>query len=243
MTQKRKASTPEDELKESLDHLVTEAKERLGDFENELREHHERAAGLLKRFTWLYVANGAQRINGVRAGDLDLAQITTTDVPAAADVAEQSGFGGRRATLALTQHQFFMRATNAPLDDVGPLPDVPGEEEAGSKTCGERKRIIVGRHDKSVRNCGEKTRRRDIPTGRPYVRQIEQRGCSRTSNEAELDRSSKPSCLSCIESPTPLQIRRYRARSEPEGHAEKLSNHKQESSLWRSQRGMGLDLT
>jgi peptide/nickel transport system substrate-binding protein len=81
-------------------------------------EYWDPSAGLLKRFTWLYVANGAQRINGVRAEDLDLAQITTTDVPAAADVAKQAGFGGRRATLALTQHQFFMRATNAPLDNL-----------------------------------------------------------------------------------------------------------------------------
>jgi peptide/nickel transport system substrate-binding protein len=64
----------------------------------------DKRAGLLKKFTWVYLATSPQRINAVRSGDIDMGQVTGVDTaPAQQLIDSGQGYSGRHVTLQLTQ--------------------------------------------------------------------------------------------------------------------------------------------
>src|SRR5690606_23090471 len=78
-------------------------------------EHWDEGAGLLRRLTVQLVPTGAQRINGVKAGDLDLGQITSVDVPEALRLIQNEGLEGRDVVLSSSVQALLLRAARPAL--------------------------------------------------------------------------------------------------------------------------------
>jgi ABC-type transport system substrate-binding protein len=81
-------------------------------------KYWDKAAGLLKKFTEVFVATGGQRINAARSGDIDLSQVTGTDVSSAMQFVDSGELSGRHVTLALTQLVMMMRQSRPPFDNA-----------------------------------------------------------------------------------------------------------------------------
>ncbi|MBW8827094.1 MAG: hypothetical protein JF603_12225 [Acidobacteria bacterium] len=77
----------------------------------------DKAAGLIKKMTWIYLATSPQRINAVRSGDVDLAQVTGVDTYPAKQLIKSGGYSGRDLTLQTTQVSLYLRSTRPPLDN------------------------------------------------------------------------------------------------------------------------------
>ncbi|MBW8825723.1 MAG: hypothetical protein JF603_05145 [Acidobacteria bacterium] len=77
----------------------------------------DKDAGRLKKMTWLYLATSPQRINAVRSGDVDLAQVTGVDTTPAKRLIKSGAYQGREVTLQTTQLSLMLRSTRPPLDN------------------------------------------------------------------------------------------------------------------------------
>jgi peptide/nickel transport system substrate-binding protein len=77
----------------------------------------DKAAGLLKKMTWIYLPTAPQRMNAVRSGDVDLAQVTGVDTYPASQLIKTGEYKGRAITLQTTQLSLMLRATRPPLDN------------------------------------------------------------------------------------------------------------------------------
>jgi peptide/nickel transport system substrate-binding protein len=80
--------------------------------------HWDKGAGLLKGFTWEWIGVAAQRINGIKAGDLDMASITGADVPAARTAVDNTTILSRDVQQSVTSLVLMLRSTNPPLNNV-----------------------------------------------------------------------------------------------------------------------------
>jgi peptide/nickel transport system substrate-binding protein len=75
----------------------------------------DKREGLLKKMTVGYIANGPQRLNALRAGDMDYVQVIQQDVPGAR---KDSTIKGTLANLTATQVNLQLRDTLPPLDNA-----------------------------------------------------------------------------------------------------------------------------
>ena len=81
-------------------------------------EHWDTGAGLVKRIEFIYIATGAQRINAVRASDIDLGHITGTDVAQAQQLVSSGQAEGREITLAVTTQALHIKASRPNMSNV-----------------------------------------------------------------------------------------------------------------------------
>ena len=80
--------------------------------------HWDKGAGLLKQFEWRYIATGAQRINAVRASDIDFGIATGTDVKNAEDLVKSGQLTGREITLQTTEQALMIKASRETMSNV-----------------------------------------------------------------------------------------------------------------------------
>jgi peptide/nickel transport system substrate-binding protein len=73
--------------------------------------------GLLDRMTITGITVGQQRLNALQAGDVDLAQMTSTDVAGAASDIESGTLDGTVVDLTASQNYLVLRSTLPPFDD------------------------------------------------------------------------------------------------------------------------------
>jgi peptide/nickel transport system substrate-binding protein len=78
----------------------------------------DKKEGLLKKLTITYIASGPQRLNALRAGDVDLAQVIGQDVNGAKKDAAAGSLQGVLANLTATQNQVMLRTTIPPFDNA-----------------------------------------------------------------------------------------------------------------------------
>jgi peptide/nickel transport system substrate-binding protein len=78
----------------------------------------DKKEGLLKKLSIVYIASGPQRLNALRAGDVDLAQVLGQDVNGAKKDAAAGSLQGVLANLSATQNQVMLRSTIPPFDNA-----------------------------------------------------------------------------------------------------------------------------
>jgi peptide/nickel transport system substrate-binding protein len=81
-------------------------------------DYWDKTAGRIKRLRVIGIATGAQRINAVRAGDIDLGQVTGVDVPQAQQLVESGELDGALYSQVTTLQALSMKATRPPLDNL-----------------------------------------------------------------------------------------------------------------------------
>jgi peptide/nickel transport system substrate-binding protein len=81
-------------------------------------EHWDEAAGLIRHLTVNYVPNGTQRLNAVMSKDIDLAQITSSDIVAAKRALDAKQVQGVTHPTSATPLYFQMRTTRPPFDNL-----------------------------------------------------------------------------------------------------------------------------
>jgi peptide/nickel transport system substrate-binding protein len=78
----------------------------------------DKTQGLLKKLTITFIASGPQRLNALRAGDVDLAQVIGQDVSGAKKDAAAGALQGVLANLSATQNEVMLRTTLPPFDNA-----------------------------------------------------------------------------------------------------------------------------
>ncbi|MBW8825990.1 MAG: hypothetical protein JF603_06540 [Acidobacteria bacterium] len=81
-------------------------------------KYWDKGAGLLKQMSWQFVATSLQRINAVRSGDLDMAQVTGTDATTAEKYIKDGTVQGFALAVPLTGVALQFRQTRPPFDNV-----------------------------------------------------------------------------------------------------------------------------
>jgi peptide/nickel transport system substrate-binding protein len=80
-------------------------------------KYWDKTAGRIKRLRIIGIITGAQRINAVRAGDINMGQVTGIDVPQAKQLVDSGELDGKLYSQVTTLQALAMKATRPPLDN------------------------------------------------------------------------------------------------------------------------------
>ncbi len=81
-------------------------------------EYWDKTAGRIKRLRLIGILTGAQRINAVRAGDINVGQVTGVDVPQAKSLIDSGELEGSLYSQVTTLQALEMKASRPPLDNI-----------------------------------------------------------------------------------------------------------------------------
>jgi peptide/nickel transport system substrate-binding protein len=81
-------------------------------------KYWDKTAGRIKRMKVIGVATGAQRINAVRAGDVNVGQVTGVDVPQAKQLVDSKELGGNLYTQVTTLQALTMKASRPAMQNL-----------------------------------------------------------------------------------------------------------------------------
>ncbi len=81
-------------------------------------QYWDQTAGRIKRLRVIGIITGAQRINAVRAGDINMGQVTGVDVPQAKQLVDSGELEGALFSQVTTLQALSMKATRPPLDNL-----------------------------------------------------------------------------------------------------------------------------
>ena len=81
-------------------------------------KYWDKTAGRIKRMKVIGVATGAQRINAVRAGDVNVGQVTGVDVPQAKQLVDSKELSGNLYTQVTTLQALTMKASRPAMQNL-----------------------------------------------------------------------------------------------------------------------------
>ena len=81
-------------------------------------KYWDKTAGRIKRMKVIGIATGAQRINAVRAGDVNVGQITGVDVPQAKQLVDSKQLSGTLYTQVTTLQALTMKASRPAMQNL-----------------------------------------------------------------------------------------------------------------------------
>ncbi len=81
-------------------------------------KYWDKTAGRIKRLRVIGVATGAQRINAVRAGDVNVGQVTGVDVPQAKQLVDSKELSGNLYTQVTTLQALTMKASRPAISNL-----------------------------------------------------------------------------------------------------------------------------
>ena len=81
-------------------------------------KYWDKTAGRIKRLKVIGIATGAQRINAVRAGDVNVGQVTGVDVPQAKQLVDSKELSGNLYTQVTTLQALTMKASRPAISNL-----------------------------------------------------------------------------------------------------------------------------
>jgi peptide/nickel transport system substrate-binding protein len=85
---------------------------------SDIDQYWDQDAARIARLRWQHIPTGAQRINAVRAGDINMGQVTGVDVQQAKQLVDTGQAFGELYRQPLVPQVLWLRATRPPLDNL-----------------------------------------------------------------------------------------------------------------------------